>query len=129
MSAPDRGPAVRGKYVGQSVPRLEDLPLVTGRGRYAASISFSHQLHMRVVRSNHAHGRIVSIDTAAAAAMPGCVAIWTARDVAEIPPIEFRPTRVQGLEPYRQPVLAKERVRYVGEPVAVVFADDPYRAE
>ena len=129
MSASAPGPAVRRKYVGQSVPRLEDLPLVTGRGRYAASISFPHQLHMRVVRSNHAHGRIVSIDARAAAAMRGCVAVWTAQDVADIPPIEFRPTRVQGLEPYRQPVLARDRVRYVGEPVAVVFADDPYRAE
>ena len=129
MSASDPGPPMRHRYVGQSVPRLEDLPLVTGRGRYAAAISFPHQLYMRVVRSNYAHGRIVSIDTRAAAAMRGCVAVWTAQDVAHLPPIDFRPTRVQGLEPYRQPVLAKDRVRYVGEPVAVVFADDAYRAE
>ena len=84
---------------------------------------------MRIVRSSYAHGRIVAIDTTAALAMPGCVAVWTAQDVADIPPIEFRPTRVEGLGPYRQPVLGKERVRYVGEPIAVVFADDPYRAE
>ncbi len=129
MSASDSGPAARGPYVGQSVPRLEDLPLVTGRGRYAASISFPHQLYMRVVRSNYAHGRIVSIETRAAVAMRGCIAVWTARDVADLPPIEIRATRVQGLDPYRQPVLARDRVRYVGEPVAVVFADDPYRAE
>jgi aerobic carbon-monoxide dehydrogenase large subunit len=105
------------------------MPLVTGRGRYAAAISFPRELHMRVVRSSHAHGHIVAIDTSASRAMRGCVAVWTALDVAEIPPIELRPTRVQGLEPYRQPVLAKDRVRYVGEPIAVVFADDPYRAE
>jgi carbon-monoxide dehydrogenase large subunit/6-hydroxypseudooxynicotine dehydrogenase subunit gamma len=129
VSTFDRGRAVRDKFVGQSVPRLEDLSLVTGRGRYAAGISFPHQLHMRVVRSNYAHGRIVGIDATAARAMPGCVAVWTAQDVAHIPPIEFRPTRVEGLEPYRQRVLANERVRYVGEPVAVVFADDAYRAE
>ncbi len=116
-------------YIGRSVTRLEDLPLVTGRGRYAASISFAHQLHMRVVRSSHAHGTIVSIDTSAALALPGCVAVWTSADVAEIPTIENRPTRVQGLEPYRQPVLARDRVRYVGEPVVAVFADDPYLAE
>ncbi|HUP93295.1 MAG TPA: xanthine dehydrogenase family protein molybdopterin-binding subunit [Burkholderiales bacterium] len=126
-SGPD--PAIRRTFVGQSVPRLEDLPLVLGRGRYAAGISFPHELHMRVVRSNHAHGRIVGIDTRAALRTRGCVAVWTASDVADLPPIEFRPTRVQGLEPYRQPVLAKDRVRYVGEPLAVVFADDAYRAE
>src|ERR1700690_1237061 len=61
--------------------------------------------------------------------MPGVVAIWTAADVADIPPIDFRLTRIEGLEPYRQPILATDRVRYVGEPVAVVFAADPYLAE
>jgi carbon-monoxide dehydrogenase large subunit len=116
-------------YVGRSLPRLEDRPLVTGQGRFAADISFAHQLHMRVVRSAHAHGRIVAINVDAACAMPGVVAIWTAADVAAIPPIDFRLTRIEGLEPYRQPILAQDRVRYVGEPVAVVFAADPYAAE
>ena len=117
------------RVIGQSLPRIEDLPLVTGRACYAANVSFTHELHMRVVRSSHAHGRIVSIDASAALASPGCVAVWTAADVRNIPPIDFRATRVQGLEPYRQHVIATERVRYVGEPVALVFADDPYRAE
>jgi len=116
-------------FVGRSLPRLEDPPLVTGRGRFAADVSFAHQLHMRVVRSAHAHGRIVAIDTDAALAAPGVVAIWTAADVAKIPPIDFRLTRIDGLEPYRQPILAPDRVRYVGEPVAVVFAADAYAAE
>src|SRR5258706_5590540 len=129
MSAPNFVPAAKGNYVGRSVTRVEDLPLVTGRGRYAAGISFAHQLHMRVVRSSHAHGRIVAIDASAALSAPGCVAVWTATDVAHIPPIEFRATHIQGLEPYRQPVLARGRVRYVGEPVAVVFAEDAYQAE
>ncbi len=57
------------------------------------------------------------------------VAVWTAADVADIPPIDFRLTRIEGLDPYRQPILATDRVRYVGEPVAVVFATDPYIAE
>src|SRR5215813_4131926 len=109
------------KFVGRSVLRLEDLPLVTGAGRYAASVSFPHQLHMRIVRSSYAHGRIIAIDTGKAVGAPGCVAVWTAADVAGIPPIEFRPTHIKGLEPYRQRVLASERVRYVGEPVAAVF--------
>ena len=115
--------------VGRSVPRLEDRPLVTGRGRFAADVGFPHMLHMRVVRSAHAHGRIVSIDAGAARAVPGVVAIWTFADVADIPPIDFRLTRIEGLAPYRQTILARERVRYVGEPVAAVFAADPYVAE
>ncbi|MFL4984431.1 MAG: xanthine dehydrogenase family protein molybdopterin-binding subunit [Xanthobacteraceae bacterium] len=116
-------------FVGRSVPRLEDGPLVTGRGRFAADIAFPHMLHMRVVRSGHAHGTIKAIDTAPARAAPGVVAVWTFADVAEIPPIDFRLTRIEGLAPYRQTVLARARVRYVGEPVAAVFATDPYLAE
>jgi carbon-monoxide dehydrogenase large subunit/6-hydroxypseudooxynicotine dehydrogenase subunit gamma len=103
--------------------------LVTGQGRFAADISFAHQIHMRVVRSAHAHGRIIAIETARASAAAGIVAVWTAADVADIPPIDFRLTRIEGLEPYRQPILARDFVRYVGEPVAVVFAADPYCAE
>jgi carbon-monoxide dehydrogenase large subunit/6-hydroxypseudooxynicotine dehydrogenase subunit gamma len=117
------------KWIGQSVARLEDPPLVTGRGRFAGDISFPHQLHMRVVRSNHAHGKIVSIDADAARAMPGIFAVWTAADIADVPPIDFREGRIEKLEPYRQPVLAVDRVRYVGEPVAAIFAYDPYVAE
>ena len=116
-------------YIGRSVPRLEDRPLVTGRGLFAADVAFVHQLHMRVVRSSHVHGRIAAIDSAAARAAPGVAAVWTAADVSGIPPIDFRLTRIEGLAPYRQPILATDRVRYVGEPVAVVFAADPYLAE
>ena len=116
-------------FIGRSVPRLEDRPLVAGQGRFAADIDFAHQVHMRVVRSTQAHGHIRNIDTAAARKAAGVVAVWTAADVADIPPIDFRLTRIEGLDPYRQPILAGERVRYVGEPVAVVFAADPYGAE
>jgi len=116
-------------FVGKSVPRLEDRPLVTGRGAYAADISFPHQLHMRLVRSAVAHGRIVSIEAGDAQALPGVVAVWTSADVAGIPPIDFRLSRIEGLAAYRQPILARDRVRYVGEPVAAVFAADPYVAE
>ena len=127
MSAPARLEAT--KWIGQSVERLEDPPLVTGRGRYAGDISFPHQLHMRIVRSNHAHGKIVAIDTSAAKALPGVVAVWTAADIPEVPPVDFREGRIEKLEPYRQPVLATDRVRYVGDPVAAVFAEDAYIAE
>lgn len=117
------------KWIGQSVERLEDPPLVRGRGRFAADISFPHQLHMRIVRANHAHGRIAAIDTAAARALPGVVAVWSSADIADIPPVDFREGRIPALEPYRQPVLAADKVRYVGEPVAAIFAEDPYIAE
>ena len=108
------------KFVGRSVPRLEDRPLLTGQGRFAADISFPGQWTMRVVRSSVAHGKIKSIDARAALALPGVHAVWTHQDVAHIPPIPFRLTGLKQLEPYRQPVLANDVVRYVGEPVAVV---------
>ncbi len=117
------------KWIGQSVPRLEDPPLVIGRGRFAGDICFPHQLHMRIVRSHVAHGRITSVDASAARAVPGVFAVWTAADISDVPPIDFREGRIEKLEPYRQPVLAADRARYVGEPIAAVFADDPYVAE
>src|SRR5262249_5564338 len=115
--------------VGRSVRRLEDPPLVTGRGQFAADVAFPHMLQMRVVRSAHAQGGILSIDVDAALAVPGVAAVWTSADVADIPPIDFRLTRIEGLTPYRQPILARACLRYVGEPVAAVFATDPYVAE
>src|SRR5215813_3230899 len=119
----------RTNWIGRSVQRLEDGPLVRGRGRFVGDIGFPHQLHMRLVRSNHAHGKIVSIDVEAARSLPGVVAVWTAADIPDIPPVDFREGRIEKLEPYRQPVLATERVRYIGDPVAAVFAQDPYLAE
>jgi carbon-monoxide dehydrogenase large subunit/6-hydroxypseudooxynicotine dehydrogenase subunit gamma len=116
-------------WIGASVGRLEDPPLVTGRGRFVGDVSFPHQLHMRVVRSPHAHGLIKHIDTAAARALPGVVAVWTAADIVDLPPIDFREGPNAKLAPFRQRVLAQDRVRYVGEPVAAVFADDAYVAE
>lgn len=117
------------KVIGQSVSRLEDLPLVTGRGRFAADVNFPHQLHMRVVRSASPHAILREVDTSAAKATPGVYAIWTAADLTGIGPIEFREGKIEKLSPYRQPVLARDRLRYVGEPIAAVFADDPYIAE
>jgi carbon-monoxide dehydrogenase large subunit/6-hydroxypseudooxynicotine dehydrogenase subunit gamma len=118
------------KVLGHPVTRLEDRPLITGKGRYAGDINFPHQLHMRIVRSNHAHGLIKNIDTQAAKAVPGVIAVWTNADIAELGPVDFRADRgSEILKPYRQPALAKGRVRYVGDPIAAVFANDPYVAE
>ena len=115
--------------IGVSVTRLEDRALLTGTARFVDDIRFDHQLSMRVVRSAHAHGRIVAIDTSAAAALPGVAAVWTAEDIAHVPPVDFRDPSAEALLPYRQPVLARGMVRYVGEPVAIVLAEDPYVAE
>ena len=122
-------PLARAAVIGKSVSRLEDRTLVRGEGCFAADVNFPRQLHMRVVRSEVPHGRLLAIDVSQALSVTGVVAVWTREDVAEIPPIPFRATTVQGLEPYCQPILAQSHVRYVGEPVAVVFATDPYIAE
>ena len=117
------------KYIGTSLRRLEDRTLLLGRGQYAADLAAPGQLYMRVVRSPVAHGKILAIDKSEARAHPGVQAVWTYDDVRHVPPIGIRLTRVGGLEPYQQTVLAQDEVRYVGEPVAVVFAEDPYTAE
>ncbi|WP_207538466.1 xanthine dehydrogenase family protein molybdopterin-binding subunit [Sabulicella rubraurantiaca] len=115
--------------IGARLKRFEDPALLRGEGRFAADLDRPGQLHMRVVRSSIAHGLLRGVDASAALALPGVAAVWTERDVADIPRIGFRMMGLTHLEPYRQPILAQDRVRYVGEPVAVVFAEDPYLAE
>jgi CO/xanthine dehydrogenase Mo-binding subunit len=115
--------------IGRSVRRLEDPPLLIGAGRFAADITPPGMLAMRVVRSPVALGRLGAVRSERAVRHPGVAAIWTAADVVRIPPIDFRLSPVPGLEPYRQPILAVDRVRYVGEPIAAVFAADAYVAE
>jgi CO/xanthine dehydrogenase Mo-binding subunit len=117
------------KYIGASPKRLEDRTLLLGRGQFAADLKAPGQLHMRVCRSSVSHGKILGIDTGEARRHPGVVAVWTYEDVKHVPPIGIRLTKVGGLEPYQQTNLAKDYVRYVGDPVAVVFAEDPYAAE
>jgi carbon-monoxide dehydrogenase large subunit len=116
-------------YIGQDQKRLEDGPLLRGEGRFAADISFAGELHMRVVRAPVAYGRLGTIDTKAASEIPGVHAVWTADDIMEIGPIPFRQVNLPGMERFRQFVLARGYVRYVGDPMAVIFADDPYLAE
>ena len=119
----------RSPVIGASVPRLEDVPLVTGRGLFAADVSFPDSFTCAsCARRSRTDGSCRSTRPRRAAA-PGVVAVWTIDDIADLPPIDFRDDRVEPLMPYRQPLLARARVRYVGEPVAVVFADDPYQAE
>ena len=126
-SAPVAPPS---KFVGQPVLRLEDARLLRGAGRFVDDVDIPGQLWMRVVRSTVAHGRIVRIDASEAMELRGVHAIKTGADFADVEPIPLR-MAFEGidLEPYLQPVLARDRVRYVGEPVAVVLAEDPYGAE
>jgi carbon-monoxide dehydrogenase large subunit len=116
-------------YIGSSLKRIEDRPLLLGKGAFAADGNWPDQIHMRVVRSPIAFGKILGIETTEATRLEGVIAVWTIRDVDDLPPIDFRQMRAEGLVPYRQWVLARDYVRYVGEPVAVVFATDPYLAE
>src|SRR5580700_2478144 len=123
------GDTSSGSVLGRGVRRLEDPPLLTGRGEFVGDIAFPHQLHMRIVRSPYAHAVLRRVDIAAARSAPGVVAVWTGADIADLPPIDFRDPAGEGLRPYRQPLLAQHRLRYVGEPVAALFATDPYLAE
>src|ERR1700680_644463 len=110
--------------IGRSVKRLDDRPLLSGSGRFAADVTVPDMLYMRVVRSPIAFGRLTGLWIAEALAHPGTVAVWTAEDVADIPPIGFRMTPVPGLEAYRQPGTAHGHVGFVGAPIAAVFAAD-----
>jgi CO/xanthine dehydrogenase Mo-binding subunit len=106
--------------VGDSTPRVDGVPKVTGEFAYSSDLQAAGMLWGHTLRSPHAHARIVSIDISEAVGMPGVHAVLTHEDV----PGEKR----YGLEFPDQPVLAYERVRYFGEPVALVAAEHPEQA-
>ncbi|MBJ3777051.1 xanthine dehydrogenase family protein molybdopterin-binding subunit [Acuticoccus mangrovi] len=119
---------VRPKYIGKPVQRLEDPRLLAGAGRYTADIQLDRMLHLAFVRADQAHAEIRAIDTNAAAAMPGVVAVLTAADFADVADL-VATSRMQTYNATHCPLLARDRVRYVGEAVAIVVAADRYRAE
>jgi carbon-monoxide dehydrogenase large subunit len=122
--------AVRNAYVGSPVKRLEDLRLLPGRGRFVDDITLPNLLHAAILRSSLAHGHLLSVDTEAAKTMPGIHAVITADDLgSEIPNVPLRLMPMAELEPFAQPVIARSKVRYVGEALALVLADSPARAE
>ena len=131
MTPPQR-PAPAGG-IGSSVRRHEDPPLLAGRARYVADIRLPGMLAMTVVRAPVAHGAIRSIDCSGARRLPGVEAVFTADEVSEslggIPRIPPRVSFDETVTPYLQPIIAHDRVRYVGEPMAVVVAQDRYVAE
>ena len=110
-----------GSMIGAGVVRKEDPALLTGRGSFVDDLRLPGAVHMAFVRSYTAHARILSIDTAEARERPGVLGVWTAADLSELPPSRSVP----GME---RPCLAVDVVRFVGEPVAVVVAEDAYAA-
>jgi aerobic carbon-monoxide dehydrogenase large subunit len=117
-------------FVGNPVERIEDLRLLRGRGQYVDDLECEGLLHAVILRSAVAHGRIRSIDAAAARARPGVAAVITAADIgAVVPTIPLRQEPLPALRQYQQPVIAHGKIRYVGEPIAVVVADSAALAE
>ena len=110
--------------VGRSVPRLESWLKVTGRAEYVHNLRLPGMLYGKIFRSSVAHGRIKSIDASAAKALAGVHSVITAAEVKTLLPEPY-----YGPAFHDQPVLAVDKVRYVGEPVAVVLASDPHVAE
>ena len=106
--------------VGESAERPDGVPKATGEFAYASDLHSDRMLHGQTLRSPHAHARIAAIDTAAAKRMPGVRAVLTSGDIPG--------SALFGLEHADQPALAIDRVRYVGEPVAIVAAEHPEQA-
>ncbi|MBW5249221.1 xanthine dehydrogenase family protein molybdopterin-binding subunit [Streptomyces sp. P01-B04] len=128
-----------GTWIGRSVPRVEDDRLLRGNGRYVDDIALPGAVEAAFLRSPHAHARIESVDVTAALTAPGVVAVWTGDDVADLPAMlnkeELRtpPGLAALLDPLVRmtpmPLLARDKVLYVGQPVAVVLAENRYLAE
>jgi aerobic carbon-monoxide dehydrogenase large subunit len=130
MSAHPHAAAKPNTLVGQAVERTEDLRFLTGKGTFADDYEPAGTLHAAILRSAVAHGRLRTIDASAALAMPNVRCVITANDIgAAIPTIPLRLAPLAGLEKYLQPVIAQDKVRYAGEPLAVVIADTRAIAE
>src|SRR5215212_9214419 len=113
-----------GSILGNRVLRIEDPRLLTGSAKYLADLPLDAPLHAVFVRSDLAHGTISSIDVSDAEAMPGVVAVWTAQQLAVDPHHGFAKVH----DDFARPPLATDRVRFVGEAVAVVFAESREQA-
>jgi carbon-monoxide dehydrogenase large subunit len=116
--------------IGSSVGRRRDAVLISGHGQFVADVNIPGQLWARVVRSPVAHARLLGVDATAARALAGVVAVLTASDVPDGRiPIRLVFASTPQAEDALQPLLAREVVRYVGEPVAIVLAEDQWVAE
>jgi aerobic carbon-monoxide dehydrogenase large subunit len=116
-------------FIGSPIERLEDLRFLTGRGQYTDDLASEKMLHAVILRSSVAHGRIRAIDAAAARTRPGVHAVITAADIGDVPTIPLRHDPLPSSKRYVQPIIAAGKVRFVGEPIAVVVADSVALAE
>ena len=123
-------PEVVSKSIGASVKRKEDRRLITGAGRYTGDVQPANTLFMAVLRSPHAHARILDLDLSISRAAPGVAAVLSGKDINSKCRSEFH---LSGVQPHMKAKsrfpMAEDVVRYEGEPVAVVLADNPYRAK
>ncbi len=121
---------VANSYIGRAMERVEDLRLLRGRGTYVADVNRPGQLYAVILRSSVAHGTLRGIDVSRALARPGVQRVIVAADLGEaVPRIPLRLQPLPQLETFHQPTLADAKVRYVGEPLAVVLADSQSIAE
>ncbi len=117
-------------FVGQPIERLEDARFVSGRGQYVDDLARPDMLHAAILRSPVAHGRIRSIDVSGAQNMAGVHSVITAADLGEIVPrVPMRLQPLPEFEAFAQPVMARDKVRYVGEALALVLAESAAMAE
>lgn len=126
---PNSTPAAAGKLVGARIKRVEDRRLLSGRGSYTDDYRPGNLLYAAFLRSQDAHARIVNIDVSAARAMPGVAAVVTGAEMAQVAkPMRARST-MPGYRPTSLPALAVDKVRHVGEAIAMVVATSRYFAE
>jgi carbon-monoxide dehydrogenase large subunit len=119
---------VRQRWVGQAVLRVEDPKMLVGAARYVGDLAPAGAVEAAFVRSPHPHARIQSVDVSAARALPGVLAVYTAADLAGTVPLAHL-VSIPEVLPTPRGALASDKVRFVGEPVAVVIATDRYVAE
>jgi carbon-monoxide dehydrogenase large subunit len=125
----DVGLGLRPKNIGARVKRVEDRRLLAGQGMFTADRFIPGALHVAFRRSDHAHALITRIDTSAAAEIPGVFAIYTARDLDDLVEPVHATSRMTDYHATEMYPLARKKVRYVGEPVVAVLAENRYLAE
>jgi len=117
-------------YVGMPIKRREDVRFITGAATYVDDIKIPNMLHAAILRSPRAHARIRSMDTSKALQLPGVIKVFTFQDLGDLAvPVPIRMYQLAGLERHLQPLLAHDKVRYVGEPLALAIAESRYLAE
>ena len=116
-------------YIGSRIKRKEDPRLLRGVGKYVGDIHRVGMVHAAILRSTHAHARISKVDTSQALRLEGVIGVLTAADMPGLKTIPMRTGRIPGLERSQQFPIATTKVRYVGDPVAVVVAASRYIAE